>query len=176
MSSLAKTSQVLLDRTVPYVKSRWGAFGGLVCTYFLRVYLIDGFFVVTYALGIYLLNLFIGFLSPAVDPEEEEQDGLPKDMGLPVSESDEFRPFTRKLPEFMFWCWASRAVLVSFTLTFFSVFDLPVFWPILLIYWFFLFVVTMKQQILHMIKHKYVPWNIGKKQYGKLANINKPRI
>ena len=26
---------------------------------------------------------------------------------------------------------------------------------------------TMKQQIRHMIKHRYVPFSFGKKQYGK---------
>lgn len=40
--------------------------------------------------------------------------------------------------------------------------DVPVFWPILLCYWIFLFVLTMKRQILHMIKYKYVPFNSGK--------------
>jgi Rer1 family len=47
-------------------------------------------------------------------------------------------------------------------MTFFSVFDVPVFWPILLCYWVVLFVLTMKRQILHMIKYKYVPFNLGK--------------
>jgi hypothetical protein len=128
--------------------------------YILRVYVIDGFFIVTYALGIYLLNLLIGFLSPSVDPED--QDGL-GEMELPKSESDEFRPFTRKLPEFQFWFWGTRAVLISFFATFFPIFDLPVFWPILLFYFVFLFFITMKQQIMHMLKHKYVPWSTGKK-------------
>ena len=40
-------------------------------------------------------------------------------------------------------------------MTFFSVFDVPVFWPILLVYWCMLLFMTMKQQIKHMIKHKY---------------------
>jgi len=31
--------------------------------------LLDGFFLVTYVLGIFLLNNFIGFLSPLEDPE-----------------------------------------------------------------------------------------------------------
>jgi hypothetical protein len=48
-------------------------------------------------------------------------------------------------------------------MTFFSVFDVPVFWPILLMYWFILFFVTMKRQIKHMIKYKYLPFTWGKK-------------
>jgi len=51
-------------------------------------------------------------------------------------------------------------------MTFFSIFDIPVFWPILLLYFFALFFLTMKRQIKHMIKHKYVPWSMGKKAYG----------
>lgn len=47
-------------------------------------------------------------------------------------------------------------------LTFFSAFDVPVFWPILLFYWVMLFALTMKKQILHMVKYKYVPFSFGK--------------
>jgi hypothetical protein len=48
-------------------------------------------------------------------------------------------------------------------MTFFKFFDVPVFWPILLLYFIVLLCVTMKRQIKHMIKHKYVPFTIGKK-------------
>lgn len=51
-------------------------------------------------------------------------------------------------------------------MTFFEVFDVPVFWPILLMYFIVLFVITMKRQIKHMIKHKYVPWSWGKAKYA----------
>ena len=39
--------------------------------YCLRVYLINGWYIITYGLGIYVLNLLIGFLSPQTDPETE---------------------------------------------------------------------------------------------------------
>lgn len=35
--------------------------------------------------------------------------------------------------------------------------------PILLLYWFILFFVTMKRQIMHMVKYRYVPFSLGKK-------------
>ena len=41
-------------------------------------------------------------------------------------------------------------------------FDIPVFWPILLMYWFILLFVTMKRQVKHMIKHRYLPFSWGK--------------
>jgi len=56
----------------------------------------------------------------------------------------------------------TKAFIVAFLLTFFSMLDVPVFWPILLCYWGVLFVLTMKRQILHMIKYKYVPFTVGK--------------
>ena len=62
----------------------------------------------------------------------------------------------------------------GFTATFFSMFDVPVFWPILLLYFCILFFVTMKRQIQHMIKHKYIPFSFGKKKYqGKAAKSGK---
>lgn len=33
------------------------------------IYLFQGFYIVTYALGIYHLNLFIAFLTPKIDPQ-----------------------------------------------------------------------------------------------------------
>ena len=41
---------------------------------------------------------------------------------------------------------------MAFFMTFFSIFNIPVFWPILLLYFIALFVLTMKRQIKHMIK------------------------
>jgi hypothetical protein len=77
----------------------------------------------------------------------------------------------RRLPEFKFWYACLKAVLVASCMTLFSLFDVPVFWPILLIYFCILFVLTMKRQIRHMMKHRYLPFNIGKKRYK--SNIKK---
>ncbi len=51
-------------------------------------------------------------------------------------------------------------------MTFFSMFDVPVFWPILLVYFVALFGLTMRNQIAHMLKHKYIPFSWGKARYG----------
>ena len=64
-----------------------------------------GFYIVTYALGIYNLNLLLGFLTPQVDPELEGPT-------LPSKGQDEFRPFVRRLPEFKFWCALSSAARI----------------------------------------------------------------
>ncbi|KAK9713564.1 hypothetical protein RND81_06G035600 [Saponaria officinalis] len=153
--------QHLLDKLTPHILHRWIAVCALGFIYAVRVYFVEGFYVVSYALGIYLLNLLIGFLSPQVDPIE--LDG----PTLPTLASDEFRPFLRRVPEFKFWYSITKAVCIAFVMTFFEVFDVPVFWPILLFYWFVLFTLTMRRQIHHMIKYKYVPFSFGKKSYGQ---------
>lgn len=47
------------------------------------------------------------------------------------------------------------------------IFDIPCYWPILLGYFVFLFVLMMQKRILHMWKHKYLPFSWGKKHYNK---------
>ncbi|KAK2965426.1 hypothetical protein RJ640_006945 [Escallonia rubra] len=149
--------QYLLDKSTPHVLWRWIAFAGILLSYALRVYLAQGYFIITYALGIYILQLFLAFLSPQVDPESAA-DG----PSLPTRGSDEFRPFVRRLPEFKLCI--TKAFCIAFVLSFFSWFDVPVFWPILLFYWLVLFVSTMKRQIMHMVKYKYVPFSFGKQE------------
>ena len=58
--------QHYLDKSTVHLHARWATFGVLMIMYLIRVYFINGWFIVTYGLGIYLLNLFIGFLSPQV--------------------------------------------------------------------------------------------------------------
>lgn len=58
--------QQILDRSTVHTGLRWLVFAGLMALYALRVFLLNGWFIVTYGLGIYLLNNFIGFLSPQV--------------------------------------------------------------------------------------------------------------
>ena len=63
----------------------------MILIYCIRVYLINGWYIITYGLGIYVLNLLIGFLSPQMDPETEGS-------VLPTSQDDEFRPFIGGCP------------------------------------------------------------------------------
>ena len=116
LEKLTRTAQHYVDKTTIWVKSRWAAFVLLLALYALRIYVRRGFFVVTYGLGIYLLNLLIGFLSPAVDPESEGP-------VLPTSDKEEYRPFSRKLPEFKAWVMAQRSIVLSLAATFFSIFS-----------------------------------------------------
>lgn len=59
-----------------------------------------------YALGIYMLNLFLAFLTPKFDPsvELDTQDSeMEEGPALPLKNDEEFKPFIRRLPEFKFW-------------------------------------------------------------------------
>lgn len=161
---LSRRYQHILDKSTPHVGQRWLGCFVVAMVYVLRVYMVEGFYVVSYGLGIYILNLLIGFLSPQVDPEILDAEHGPS---LPTSGSDEFRPFVRRLPEFKFWYSITKAFCIAFVMTFFSAFDVPVFWPILLFYWVVLFTLTMRRQIAHMIKYKYVPFSFGKQRYDR---------
>jgi len=156
-SEMSRRYQYVMDKTAPHVLFRWLFCLGCLLVYFLRVWYANGWFIVTYGLGIYLLNQLIGFLSPQFDPDDVDSD-----LGLPTRESEEYRPFARRLPEFKFWHSCARAILTAFGMTFFRVFDIPVFWPILLLYFCVLFFITMQRQLKHMLKHKYVPFSFGK--------------
>lgn len=59
----------------------------------------------------------------------------------------------------------TRAILIALFCTFFPFLDVPVFWPVLLLYFIALFTVTMKKQIKHMYTHKYLPFTRGKPTY-----------
>jgi hypothetical protein len=157
----------------------------LALLFSLRIITYQGFYVVAYAWAIYLLNIFLLFLSPRFNPEDDPEglgnsadlsDGLFDGMSpspakgmLPLKSDEEFRPFIRRLPEFKFWYNATWSTLVALACTLFSFFDIPVFWPILLMYFVFLFFLTMRRQVHHMIRYKYIPFDIGKKSYNGIS-------
>nr|CDJ81126.1 Retrieval of early ER protein Rer1 domain containing protein [Haemonchus contortus] len=130
-----------------------------IITFCARILYLQGFYIVAYAVGIYYLNLLLLFLTPSIDPALEDDDDGPV---LPSRTNDEFRPFMRRLPEFKCWHSAMKATLIAIFCTFFEFFNVPVFWPILVMYFIILFFLTMKRQIMHMIKYKYIPFTVGK--------------
>ncbi|KAG7307619.1 retention in endoplasmic reticulum protein 1 [Plutella xylostella] len=162
--------QSALDRWTPHTKGRWVASVVLLLVFLLRVFAKQGWYIVTYALGIYHLNLFIAFLTPKIDPAmdfDTEDDSGP---ALPTRASEEFRPFIRRLPEFKFWLSVTKSTIVGFFCTFVDAFNIPVFWPILVMYFLTLFCITMKRQIKHMIKYRYLPFTHNKPKYKTVEN------
>jgi len=169
-AQLQRRFQHLLDKTAPHGLYRWIGFAALIGLYLLRVYFLGGFYIVTYGLGIYLLNLFIGFITPPMDPEGEGP-------LLPRNGAEEFKPFRGRVGEFSFWYSGMKATVIAMGLTLFSFFDIPVFWPILLVYFVTLLALTMRNQIAHMIKYRYVPFSWGKAKYagkGKKPAVDRP--
>jgi magnesium-transporting ATPase (P-type) len=164
LHKIKQVYQHLLDKVTPHSYARWCFTLLAFLFYVLRALVwIQGFHIISYGLGIYMLSLFINFLSPRFDPEERSSG----DSDLPTRNStDDFRPFVRRLPEFKFWRSSTFAVVFSITCTFIPALDLPVFWPILLFYFIFLFIVMMRKQITHMIHHKYVPFDYGKPHHA----------
>ncbi|XP_059772005.1 protein RER1-like [Balaenoptera ricei] len=161
-TSLGQVYQAWLDKSTPYTAVRWVVTLGLSFIYMIRVYLLPGWYIVTYALGIHHLNLLIAFLSPKVDPSlmEDSDDG----PSLPTKQN-EFQSSIRRLPEFKSWHVVTKGILVAMVCTFFEAFNVPMFWPILVMYFIMLFCITMKRQIKHMIEYRYIPFMHGKKTY-----------
>merc|ERR1719471_730788 len=96
---------MMLDKWTPYTTSRWVFTVLLVLAFMARILIAQGWYIVTYALAIYHLNLLLAFLTPKIDPAmaefEAAEDAAEDDgMALPTRQNDEFRPFIRRLPEF----------------------------------------------------------------------------
>ncbi|EAA21194.1 hypothetical protein YYC_03521 [Plasmodium yoelii 17X] len=172
LKKLINTHNYYIDKTTLYLKTRWFSLLGLFIIYVLRVYYVTGFYVVSYALSIFLLNLFLRFLTPHnIEEIYEQYENENNGLLLPMKQVNEqkrdnnpddkkeFRPFLRKLNEFKFWLYSTRAILLSIVCTFFPFLDIPVFWPLLLFYFICLFLATMKEQIKNMIRFKYLPFN-----------------
>lgn len=156
----------------PALPRRWAFLGCIALIYTVRVALLDGFFVVTYALGILHINLLVGFLTPKWLPREA-QDAIAAEAdegtgpALPRTGGDALRlgdnpVFVRRLPEFRFWWTSLRAWVAGLAATFIPPLDVPVFWPLLLAYFLLLLAVTCKQQLDLMRRHGYVPWESAK--------------
>ncbi len=108
----------------------------------LRMVITDGYFAVAYLLGFYIVQNVILFLTPLGLPSIEEEDedeevfDIPENITLEKND-DESKPVIRKLGEFVLWKKLSFFTLLSVFATFFKALDLPVFWPLLLMYFLF---------------------------------------
>mmetsp|Transcript_35512 Transcript_35512/g.91306 ORF Transcript_35512/g.91306 Transcript_35512/m.91306 type:complete len:209 (-) Transcript_35512:172-798(-) len=157
-ASLNRFVQQVSDRMVPWRRCRWIAFFIVLATFATQVALMERHFFIAYMIAIYLLNQVLLFISPATEDDE-----LP--MAPQGGELD--RPFVRALSEYRLWERGILCTLGALVLTWFDAFDVDVDPRALVVYFVILFVYTMKQQIVHMIKYKYVPWSGSKKRVEK---------
>ncbi|NXS91802.1 RER1 protein, partial [Jacana jacana] len=162
-SRLGQIYQSWLDKSTPYTAVRWIVTLGLSFIYMIRVYLLQ-----VRKLDL-LLNSVRGFVVWVFSSCFFSDDG----PSLPTRQNEEFRPFIRRLPEFKFWHSATKGILVAMACTFFEAFNVPVFWPILVMYFIMLFCITMKRQIKHMIKYRYIPFTHGKRKYKGKEDVGK---
>ena len=58
--------QVILDRITPHTGPRWLGWLVLLLLFVLRIWALKGFYIIAYALGIFNLNLLLGFITPQV--------------------------------------------------------------------------------------------------------------
>ena len=149
------------DMAVPFRVPRWAGFFAFLGLYFLRIYFLGGYYIVTYGLCIHLVYLLALMVTPIAEPEQPDADG----PSLGSTSDGEFKPFIPKLQEFKVWRNMMRAVFIAFSMTLFSIFDIPAYWPILVIYFLVLFVSQFWSRVEHMLKHKYVPWQRNKPKY-----------
>ena len=160
---MMKLESVLLQ-TKPYILYRWISFIVLLAIFLLRMILQQRFYAIGYVLGLYLVNCVILFLSPKLDPEIYGTDVLP------TAGDNDYKPFVRKLPEFVFWSRISKALVLAHLATLIPLFDPPVYAPILLVYFIIVFIVSFHSRIMHMIRNHYVPFTIGKPKSKKEAD------
>ncbi|EPY27810.1 rer1 family-like protein [Strigomonas culicis] len=165
----------LINASAPHGGLRWCFFIFICLLYIARVTTSEGgFYVITYGLCIHLLYLVLMMITP--DSEEDlkgpllatSADGKNKPS---AQDADEFRPFIAKMPEFIVWCGMIKVLVICLGLTLFNFLDIPVFWPILVLYFIILFAVQMGGRVRHMIKFGYVPWNAKKPKFVPKNNV-----
>ncbi|KAL2054540.1 hypothetical protein ABVK25_005288 [Lepraria finkii] len=182
-SKLGRIYQSYLDKCTPYTAYRWVGTGVLLTLFFIRILVAQGWYIVCYSLGIYLLNLFLAFLQPKFDPSLSQDEGLEDGEAsaptLPTKQDEEFRPFIRRLPEFKFWHSSTRAIAIAFFCTWFGAFNVPVFWPVLVVYFVILLRLTSSEET--DTAHDQIPlcpfyfWQ-GEIQSAKWALNLRPRV
>lgn len=86
--------------------------------------------------------------------------------------NDNAKPVIRKLSEFHLWKKLTLFTTLAFLSTFIGALDLPVFWPLLLIYFVFASLNVGLRQYRHMKKYGYTLKDFIKKPERKLIPSN----
>jgi hypothetical protein len=162
-TELSMRIESLFLKSKPYVLYRWVFFSVLAIVLLLRIFLGHRFYTIGYIAGLYFVNCAVLFISPKLDPDLHGKDVLP------TAGDGDYRPFVRKLPEFVFWRRAFTTVTVAHIATLFRFFDPPVYGPLLLIYFLLVTVISFRSRIMHMIRNEYVPFDTGKPKAKKDA-------
>lgn len=139
---LKELEQILMDKLSPCLKLRWAITGIIVAIYIIRIAIVRKYAVITYFSGIYLLHNFILFATPNDDSIPDPfSDNYTGEITHPTIDND-FKPYVRKLPEYSFWLFSTGFICTAFFLTLFDFTDIPVFTPLLIFYFIFIFLIT----------------------------------
>lgn len=151
-------AQTLRDNLTYKLNLRWGIFAGSLTLYLLRVLYKNSHHIITYGVGIYLIQGFILFATPKMKNTADPFETLTQEQ----IEEEQRRfdgPFIRNLSEYDFWIFYMKVIGISFVLTFFDFLDIPVFVPLLVIYFFLLIGATLMKLKQHQKMYQYNPWN-----------------
>ena len=165
---IAEIAQVYIDKITPKRMYRWVFAGSFFLLYILRVLYTRTHHLVTYCLSLYLLHGLIVFLTPKDEEIPDIFDDVDIEFEAPPNIDNEFRPFIRRLPEFQFWVLFLKLVGIAFFATFFDIFDIPAYTPILFLYFFVLVVITARKLLRHMRKYRYNPFFEKKAHFGTI--------
>lgn len=152
---LETLNQLVTDRLSPQLTFRWGFTGTLVLLYIYRIIKIKSHAVVTYCAAVYFLHAFILFATPKDQNIPDPFEATNEDEYNPSNIDNDFKPYVRRLPEYSFWVFATQIVLSAFALTLFEFADIPVFIPILVMYFVFIVCMTTYKLRAHSRKFRY---------------------
>lgn len=147
---------------------RWIGFGIFVM-YFLYRAIKYEYHAVLYFFSIYSIANIFSSLTPAGSKNIMDLNDLEFENGLPKVSEDLSKPFARKLPEFRLFQHLSISLAISLFCTFFELFKVKVFWPILVIYVFILIGIFSMKHLKHMKRFGYNPFPLMKSA-GKGGN------
>ncbi|KAH0574488.1 RER1-like protein-retention of ER protein [Spironucleus salmonicida] len=154
----------LENLTAGFSLYRWIGTTVLTVFYLLFVLLTHSHYAIVYFLYIYILSAFIQFISPKTGDST---------VALPVSTTDlaDAKNYQREMCEFDFWFVATIWTFISLILSFFPFTDIPVFWPVLVLY-----SIALTIAIVHKELQKWKSMNVDAKTAVKhWVGLNKPK-
>ena len=159
-----------LSSVEKYKYQRWVLFFGLEAVLIIRMILYRGFYVVGYIEGLTLLNLFFEsiYSNTSTNGEgegiDEDVNEVPlhtiKDIEAPPSPIlDQSNNETELSGDVRLWYAFMITVIISLIAVMIPALDIPVFWPLLLIYFLAIFILTMREPLWIMLTKRYTPMN-----------------
>lgn len=157
-------NQLMMDNLSPVPGKRWAALAGVFLLFLFKVLYDDTHHLILYCMAVYLFHGYILFATPKdesiPDPfelDEEEKEETTSEYST-ANIDNNLRPFIRNMPEYTFWLFCTKVVLVCFALSLTPLTDIPVYTPILVVYFVFMAVATLIKLYNHSRKYNYNPF------------------